>query len=170
MSSAICFNSDQSKILLSGNGFRKQVLVFTCLQYKSCENTVGKGEIARDEQFLLFLQCFLPFGRTFYHFHHFEIVVCKLFRFGVQVLSSGNGLNYKKKCSILFDRKRVNKMFKSDHNHNGVIQEKSDNAAEQSFIITDQNTCTVHKDSSLLVYCYFFNLCFSKFHLYFIKQ
>ena len=24
------------------------------------ENTVGKGEIARDEQFLLFPQCFLP--------------------------------------------------------------------------------------------------------------
>ena len=29
-------------------------LVFTCLQYKSIENTVGKGEIARNEQFLLF--------------------------------------------------------------------------------------------------------------------
>ena len=29
-----------------------------CLQYKSFENTVGKGEIARYEQFLLFPQCF----------------------------------------------------------------------------------------------------------------
>ena len=38
----------------------KQALVFTCLQYKSFENTVGKGEIAHDEQFLLFLLCFLP--------------------------------------------------------------------------------------------------------------
>ena len=28
----------------------------------SLENTVGKGEIARNEQFLLFPQCFLPFG------------------------------------------------------------------------------------------------------------
>ena len=28
----------------------------------SFENTVGKGEIARNEQFLLFLQCFYPFG------------------------------------------------------------------------------------------------------------
>ena len=27
---------------------------FMCLQYKSFENTVGKGEIARNEQFLLF--------------------------------------------------------------------------------------------------------------------
>ena len=26
--------------------------------YKSVENTVGKGEIARNEQFLLFPQCF----------------------------------------------------------------------------------------------------------------
>ena len=67
MSSAICFNLDQSYILLSGNGlntataesskqctynstqailpypFLKQALVFTCLQYKSFENTVGKG-------------------------------------------------------------------------------------------------------------------------------
>ena len=28
-------------------GFPKQVLVFTCLQYKSFEITVGKGEIAQ---------------------------------------------------------------------------------------------------------------------------
>ena len=31
-----------------------------CLQYKSFQNTVGKGEIARYEQFLLFQQSFLP--------------------------------------------------------------------------------------------------------------
>ena len=40
-----------------------------CLQYKSFENTVGKGEIARNEQFLLFPLCFLPVGRTLCHFH-----------------------------------------------------------------------------------------------------
>ena len=33
------------------------------------KNTVGKGEIARNEQFLLFPQCFLPTGRTFRHFN-----------------------------------------------------------------------------------------------------
>ena len=33
---------------------------FKCLQYKSFENTVGKEEIARNEQFLLSPQCFLP--------------------------------------------------------------------------------------------------------------
>ena len=49
--------------------FPKQALVFTCLQHKSFENTVGKGEIARNKQFLLFPQCFLPVWRTFCHFH-----------------------------------------------------------------------------------------------------
>ena len=39
--------------------------VFTCLQYKSLENTVGKGEIAHNEQFLLSPQCSLPVWRTF---------------------------------------------------------------------------------------------------------
>ena len=38
--------------------FPKQALIFTCLQYKSFENTVGKGEIARHEQFLP--QWFIP--------------------------------------------------------------------------------------------------------------
>ena len=33
--------------------FPKQALIFTCLQYKSFENTVREGEIDRKEQFLL---------------------------------------------------------------------------------------------------------------------
>ena len=44
--------------------YPKQALVFMCLHYKSSENTVRKGEIARREQFLLFPQCFLPIWRT----------------------------------------------------------------------------------------------------------
>ena len=40
-----------------------------CLQKKFSENSVGKGKIARNEQFLLFPQCFLPVWRTFFHFH-----------------------------------------------------------------------------------------------------
>ena len=48
--------------------FPEQALVFTRLQYRSFENTGGKGEIARNEQFLLFPQCFLSIGRTFFHF------------------------------------------------------------------------------------------------------
>ena len=42
----------------------------------SLENTVRKGEIARNEQFLLFQLCFLPFQRTFFHFH--QIQNCRL--------------------------------------------------------------------------------------------
>ena len=60
-------NFPASVLLLSDNKilanisqpFPKQALVFTCLQYKSFENTAGKGEIARNKQFLLFPQCFL---------------------------------------------------------------------------------------------------------------
>ena len=48
----------------------KQALVFTCLQHKSSVNTVGKGEIAHNKQFLLFpvfstcLENFLPFSSS----------------------------------------------------------------------------------------------------------
>ena len=47
-----------------------------CLRYKSFENTVGKGEIARNKQFLLFPQCFLPFWITFCHFR--QVRNCRL--------------------------------------------------------------------------------------------
>ena len=36
----------------------KQAMVFTCLQEKTFENTVGKSEIAFNEQFHLFPRCF----------------------------------------------------------------------------------------------------------------
>ena len=42
------------------------------LQYKSFENSVGKGEIAVNKQFLFFPQHFLPFRRTFHHFHQIQ--------------------------------------------------------------------------------------------------
>ena len=45
--------------------FPKQTNVFMCLLYKSFENTVGKGDIARNEQCLLFPQRFLPSWTTF---------------------------------------------------------------------------------------------------------
>ena len=35
---------------------------------KPFENTVGKEEIARNKQFLLFTHCFLPVWITFFHF------------------------------------------------------------------------------------------------------
>ena len=57
-------------ILATFNPFpNKPGLVFTCLQDKSFQNTLEKGEIARNKQFLLFPQCFLATWRTFHHFH-----------------------------------------------------------------------------------------------------
>ena len=55
--------------VVNNSPFPKQALVYTCLQKKSFENTVGKGEIVHNEQFLLFPQCFLPIWRAFFHFH-----------------------------------------------------------------------------------------------------
>ena len=43
---------------------------------------MGKGEIAHNEQFLLFPQCFLPVEELSAIFIKFEIVVCKVFQFG----------------------------------------------------------------------------------------
>ena len=61
----------------------KQALVFTCLHYKSFENTVGKGEIARNEQFLLFPQFFfyLPAKLSAIVIKS-KIIIWKLFQFG----------------------------------------------------------------------------------------
>ena len=61
--------------------------LFRCLQYTSFENTLGKGEIARKEQFLLFPKCFQSvsymFGHLFAIFIKLKIVVCRLFQFGI---------------------------------------------------------------------------------------
>ena len=68
-------------------------LVFRCLQYKSLENTVGKGEIAHNELILLFHQFSTCFGELSVIFNKFEIVVCRLFPFGrVPNLSFGKRL------------------------------------------------------------------------------
>ena len=95
LSAANSFSMDKAEILSSGKRFPKQALVFTCLQYRSFENTVGKGEIARNEQFLLFPQCFLPIWTALCHFH--QIQNCHL-----QTLSVW-------KCLKFVVRERVNK-------------------------------------------------------------
>ena len=46
------------------NSFPNKPWFFMFLQCKSFENTAGKGEIAHNEQFLLFPQCFLPIYRS----------------------------------------------------------------------------------------------------------
>ena len=65
------------------NPYPKQALVCTFLLYRSLKNTVGKGEIARNEQFLLFPKSvFCLFGELSAIFIQFENAVCKLFEFG----------------------------------------------------------------------------------------
>ena len=49
--------------------FPKQALVYTCLWNKFFEKTVGKGEIARNEQFLIFPQ---PFSIIFENLPQFS--------------------------------------------------------------------------------------------------
>ena len=61
------FNPSQKELLILT--FPKQALVCMCLQFMSSENTAGKGEIACNEQFLLFWHCFLSVWRTFFHYH-----------------------------------------------------------------------------------------------------
>ena len=59
--------------------FPKQALVFTCLLYKSFENTMGKEEIASDKQFLVFHNIFYRSGELSATLMKFRIAVCKLF-------------------------------------------------------------------------------------------
>ena len=79
--------------------FPEQALVFTCMHYKSFENTSGKGEIARNEQFLLFPQCFLSVWGTFFHLHLTS--VCRL-----QTLSVWKSLKF-----IVWERVRIKPLF-----------------------------------------------------------
>ena len=53
-----------SKYLQATYPFPKQALVFTCLKYKSFENTVGKGEIAFPTVFSTPLENLLPFSSS----------------------------------------------------------------------------------------------------------
>ena len=102
-------------ILLAVEFFPKQALVFTCLHYRSFENTVGKGEIARNEEFLFLPQCFLPFWKTFCHFHQIKscrlqtLLVWKTLKFviweRVNYLPSGKLLDWSK-WKTLADKER----------------------------------------------------------------
>ena len=64
----------------------EQALGFTCLQYLPFENTVGKREIARNEQFLLF-PSFL------YAFSELSPILVKFKNCRLQTLSIWNSLN-----------------------------------------------------------------------------
>ena len=63
----------KSHVILSANALNitlsQKSLGFNMSAVKVFWKHCGKGEIAHDEQFLLFPQCFLPFWITFHHFH-----------------------------------------------------------------------------------------------------
>ena len=70
--------------------FPKKALVFRCLRYKSFENTVGKGENADNQHFLLSFShsVFYLIKEINHHFSNIHLVVCKCFQFGhVQIPS-----------------------------------------------------------------------------------
>ena len=78
----------EHKLLCMINPFPTQWHLLTSLGNKPFENFVGKGEIAGNEQFLLFLQCFLPIWITFCYFHqisncHLKTLVWKSLKFVV---------------------------------------------------------------------------------------
>ena len=81
---SVCFRGQHFVIYPFPN---KPKQVSTCLQYKSFKNTVDKGEIARNEQFLLLPQCFLPVLRTFCHF-------CQIWNGRLQTLSVWKNLKF----------------------------------------------------------------------------
>ena len=62
--------------------FPKQALVFKCLQYRSFETNLRKGEIAHNKLFLLFPQCFLPTWKIFCHFHQIQNCCLQLLQLG----------------------------------------------------------------------------------------
>ena len=64
----------EEQIFFFFNRFPKMSLL---LHVCTTENTVGKGEIAHNKQFLFFSKCFLPFWRTVCHIH------CRLQSFSV---------------------------------------------------------------------------------------
>ena len=67
LSSANSFSLEESKIfcLVMGKPLPKQALVFTCLQHKSLQNSVGKGEIARDKRRNCSWWAISPFSTAF---------------------------------------------------------------------------------------------------------
>ena len=78
------------------NPFQKQALVFTCMQCRSLANTVGKGEIAHNEQFLLF-QLFSTCLKNFLSFHEIQ-------NFNLQTLLSLVSLKF-----AVWERVKTNK-------------------------------------------------------------
>ena len=68
---------------------------FDALKIYAVENIVRKGEIACYEHFLLFSQCFLPYGTYFSFYMQFKMSSAICFNLDQsKILSSGNGLSH----------------------------------------------------------------------------
>ena len=108
--------------------------------YTTLLKTLGKGEIARNEQFLLFHNVFYLFEELSAISIEFKIVVCKLFKIGrVKKLSFGKGLgrgSVVKSLNLLpnnpwFSRSRGTCLFEN-------IVGKGENAGNQHFLLFPQ--------------------------------
>ena len=117
--------------------FLKQALIFTCLQYKFFENTVGKGEIARNEQFLLFPQCFQCVWRTFGYFY--QILNCHL-----QSLRKWKGLKF-----VVWER--VMEQIEPEHLELIVLEFRK--VSESDFVYT-RASANVNQSAPTLVKMY----------------
>ena len=92
------------------NPFPKQALDFTYLQYKSFENTVGKGEIARNEQFLLSPQCFFFLLKNFLPFSSNLTSILKVLHGNTK---SPTGFMYSWRYNVLLEVKGISLPFPS---------------------------------------------------------
>ena len=77
-----CHIFSRPALRLYGQKLTKQALVFTCLQCKSFENTVGKGEIAPKGNSSSSHKVFYPFEELYNIFITFKISVFKVIQCG----------------------------------------------------------------------------------------
>ena len=95
-------NFDRQLRNFLGIPFTPSILILTHQQQTAFENIVGKGEIAHNEQFLLFPQCFLLnqiLASPFVHIFHIISLFAAEFE-EPKMRISGKGLIYRKFFSI----------------------------------------------------------------------
>ena len=110
--------------------------VFASLQYKSFEHVLGKGEIARNEQFLLFPHCVLPIWIIFCHFH--QIQNCRLQTLPVSSLPNNTFLDWSKLKAFADDKMNVPRNFKFVLARVANIVGKRENAGYKHFLLFPQ--------------------------------
>ena len=100
------------------------------LKKKALEVTVGKGENAGIQHFLLFPQCFLLYQRENSHFSNLHFVVCNCFQFGhIQTFVVWLRVNSTAQSGLLTTL--YNKRFEN-------ILGKEENAGYQHFLLFPQ--------------------------------